>query len=704
VILRTLRIAAALAIGCGSERGIEVNPDGPAPASCAADENDDPASAPTLVDGEAVEGHVCPLGDADVFRFGVPAGSDLVAVELANGVPLSAVDLSYLLLGADGRTALGGAGDDDGADGTTAVAHHHRAESGETLFVLVRDGGDDEQDVRNPYTLRVAGASDPDAHEPNDSIEVAAPLAGTASGYVASLGDTDVWAADLAAGTLLDLEVVAAGLAIGLRVSWLDPTGLPLLALEAPTPGVAEVGVRALRAVPAAGTYFFVVSAYDGVSEDFDTPYTITAGVLPEPDPHELPVRNDSAATATPLFGAAPWDGTAPASDSVTDGRVASGGDQDWYSVDLSVPGIVDVSLNGPPPVTWSLNLISPDPDTPCVEDDECVTLSSPCEADWQCLSSVCSGAVGGSCPGGTSCFCQGAGVCLPESVCGVAQFSRAVGGGGPGAITAQPLFAAGRTYLVVADQSGSATSPDPYSLTVGLRADPDGAEPDNDYDPYPLNSTPAEPSLCDSGGAPCTARPLAMGATATGHIAYEADFDYLRLELPCCDVSCPCGSTADACGFVLEFGADAGPVDVVWELFAGSAGGAAYWGGFDLALVPDGVLGDDECFIYSRFVDIAAGESVYVRVRDDLDDGAQWHAGQAYSVRLAGAVAGCPAGCSTECTDFCGEPCTAPDTPAGCCDHDPSGTPGSCASEPAADGPTDGPADGGADGPAADM
>ena len=688
-------VAFALLSACSSDPAIQTNPDGPAPAACPVDESAGTDSAVELGDGEAAQGHVCPVGDVDVFELRVPAGSDLVGVELANDVPLTAVDLSYTLLGTD-KAALGGAGDPDGADGTTAVARHHRAAAGQPLFVLVRDQGDDEQDVRNPYTLRVSGARDPDPDEPNDAIEVAAPFDGSASGLIASLGDTDIYALNLADATLLDVRLSAVDLAIGLRVRWLDDSGAELLDLEAPMSAMLESGVGTLRAVPAAGIYYLAVSAWDGVSEDFDTPYLLEANAIADPDPNEAPARNDAAALATPLFGGAAYDGSATASDVISEGRIASGDDQDWYVLETAVPAILDVTLNGPAPLEWTLNLIAPAADTPCAQDDECVTLSTPCEADWECLS-ACAGAVSGSCPDGQSCFCQGAGVCLPEALCGVPQFTRTIAGGGAAAQSAQPLLVTGRHYLVVADQGGDEWSASAYSLSLGLRVDPDASEPDNDYDPYPLNTTPAEPSLCDASGGPCGAPTLAIGSTTTGHIAYESDFDYVRLDLPCCDAACPCGGNADVCGFVLEFGADPGPVGPVWELFAGSSGGAAYWGGFDLALVPDGVLGDDECFVYSRFVDIAAGEAVYVRVRDDLDDGAQWDPGQSYYVRLTSAGVGCPAGCTAECTDLCGAPCTAPDTPAGCCDHDPSGTPAACG----ADGGTP---DAGVDGPPGDM
>ena len=73
-------------IGCngdGDTSAVDGSVDSDSASPCPWDEDDTPQTAGALTLGGAVEGYICPKGDQDWYKLTIPAGVDLVTVNLS---------------------------------------------------------------------------------------------------------------------------------------------------------------------------------------------------------------------------------------------------------------------------------------------------------------------------------------------------------------------------------------------------------------------------------------------------------------------------------------------------------------------------------------------------------------------------------------------------------------------------------------------
>ncbi|HEX5754000.1 MAG TPA: cell-cell cohesion protein MtsF [Archangium sp.] len=204
-------------------------------------------------------------------------------------------------------------------------------------------------DVRNPYSLRVEVLENPDAHEPNDTADMATsvPLTnqegaavGSASGFLATDGDVDRFAFDVPAGKIVYARVTAPGLAPPsaslLSYQLLRPDGTVEDEAHVDSPTVAADLATARRA-PVAGRWQVLVRAWNGGTSSGPPPgdlrlqYTVDVKVLDEADVQESPTDNDELARARPVS----FEGKAPPASASFTGRLGSVQDKDWYAVRL---------------------------------------------------------------------------------------------------------------------------------------------------------------------------------------------------------------------------------------------------------------------------------------------------------------------------------------------------------------------------------
>ena len=508
-----------------------------------------------LASGVATTGAIEAVAQNSLYTIELPVSASgrrtLLKVALTNAAPVSPVRLMFFLETPDGLTNLATRGPAAGT-GAQQLAGNFLL-SGPGLYRLrVRDSQASHVDAKNPYTLTATLLDDPDAAEPDDLPAQARPLApaaagqpqAQASGIIASAGDRDLLAFDLAAPSLVRLTVQQAAVPAGplrLRYRLLqrlaatpDDLGSATAVIDGQaTAAGAAVAVDQIRFL-AAGRYLVALEDVTGKESDERAAARWTAGLslVPDPDPNEQTTRNDTAATATPL---APGESK--------EGAIGSAGDVDWFQVDLpatAVPQLLELRLdpqlaNRGVQLNWAVGVALAAPAIPCDFRCPVSAFCAPAQADGGKLCAYTAHAV--------HHFAQG------ETAAQVVRLRHF----GP----------AETVRIVLDDQNGDQRSTDPYKLSAALLPEPDvqestAAVPTNDARGL---ATAALPTIDDggvfrAGGAGQISWWDFLDGKTTAELAADVDWYELRLPPKTLAPNCPLPPDAGP----PDAGDDAGP------------------------------------------------------------------------------------------------------------------------------------------------
>ena len=606
----------------------------PGQSTCERDQMNDPASAGELSVGESLEGFICPVEDEDWFKLTVPPGSALFGIELALSAQLSAVEISYALFSVSGGEPDVVVAQPPSTGIGQAHNYTHCVDPGEYLLV-VRDSGNNAQDFRHPYTLTTTTRPDPDTNEPNGSAASATPIQiGTPqTGYVACRGDEDWYSIDIPDGQLLSIQLSSAVATYEPTVRVYDPAGELLVDETNPSGSVQPTDINRFQVLPGSGNYSIVVSDDDNEHADPNVPYTLTVTLVADSDPNE---PNNHPDEATPLSATPVTCGADFGSALSTTGTIGSPGDDDWFVLPLSgcengiIEATVELQTAGmsaaaqwelAAEVQASVTLVKPHAPSPCSADGDCTRLQAACDDALECngLFETCL----------NDGLCAGATVCLPGGQCGANQTQRfyscpprleecmpsATPPRPNAARLAAPLNGESAVYLRVGDFQSNGSAPDvPYTFTVRVRQDPDTNEPNNLYTNEIQNPLPVrahQPFAVDVPVHDCVAGDCCgAGDWITGSIGYEFDLDWFRYDHPC---------PGEDCTVRVNYQVEAGPVDLVMNLFHGSS---LWFTAFDIDEQPmqsaiSGALGGttagDSCFYAFN----GHGNDYYLLARD---------------------------------------------------------------------------------------
>ncbi len=700
--MRTLILAlglAAISVACSDDKkpgGGGASGSGGTTGNCVQETSKDAASAVKLPSGMAVSGMVCPLGDVDFFSIDVPAGQPLLDVSAGYPMSTTRVALSLGLFAADGTTpvANGQAADTMPDDGMSSVSTTFKVPAAGTYMLSVRDAGDRARDDLNTYSLRATPAADPDTHEPNDTAADAKAPDGM-PGWLSYQGDKDLFRISAPAGTPLVNIVLENGMAARavVRYKLLSAAGATI------AEGMSNPGqmLNEQRALPGAGDYLIEITQEAGRAPDHrpEAAYRLSVLGLAEGDPNEGAMRNDTAATATPL--GMPFAGMAVVYPTKT-GQIGSSGDRDFFRVDVGsgAPAVVEISASMvASTVPLAVDLVGVHAASACMTDDDCEGIKVPCDSsradhgDGDCeLSHSClpegnyAQCEGGR--GGAPCsLCAGARLCVPGSggakACAYTQFQmRDMNGGADGAAlkTAQPIFTAGPAYVVVhAYQDRVFESGKDYALNVTVAPEPDAGDQgmmrNNFYNPYPQQ-------MDDLGQSRMRARDIDMeiaaGMDVTGFISYASDQDWFSFHHPCPGMTC---------GLEWEF-VQPGP-SAVRMAFLMRAGGSlheswTYTGATPTTMLAgpvtevfgDGAGNCRECSLAKANQGMGDADfRFYLQVRDAHADDWDYSARGQYKFRLRAKPMGCPSNCSfgpavngDSCYCYCADTMSCPPQP----------------------------------------
>jgi len=688
-------LSAALALlGChGSKKSSESLDADATTGACVADLSTGPESAtPLALDSKAV-GMVCPPGDQDFYAVQVGAGMNLLDVDLAYPA-FNKVSLRAVLYQADGVTEVpnGLASDSNTSDGKSAVVTTFSVPKPDAYLLRVDDAKGTGADNVNSYVLQVSAAADPDTHEPNDSAAQAKPADGQ-PGFFSSAGDVDVYSVTLAPTDGLLKLVVSNPLAAKAEIDYevADSAGKLLGTGQVPP---AATPLDLTQAAPATGTLFVSFHYPTGSAPDRqpEAGYTVTLAGLPETDANEIPIRNDTPATATCLAGAGSPCAATFASSLVSfktqTGSIGSRGDRDlFFFRATAAPAVVEAVLRIPStPMDIALDVLEPDLATPCTKDSDCKVLAGSCQTDDDCeLSHHCVAASAGACATTTCRQCLGAGLCLAlpdnpgKSACGVTLYTvrdadgTATGSDGLNLLrTAQPVFNVGPVYLVVHDsednQYDRAAS---YTLDVRVAPEPDPMDNSTDpaarnnyYNPYPLQTTNLEPNQARAKDINAQ---ITAGTSVSGYISYQSDEDWFWFNHPC---------PGKDCGLVFEW-VQPGP-SAVRPVFMMRRSDLVlheswtYSGTMPTTAPITDNFGDGDCtecsFASAKHVASSATDAAspaapykyYLQVRDAGADDWDFSTDGRYQFRLKTVTPGCPASCSEDPSGQCGCYCKA--------------------------------------------
>lgn len=664
---------------------------------CQIGENRDAESALELELGEAARGFVCPRRDSDWFWFEVPEGHPLVLVELGfSEGAISPVELAYDIF-REGELSkpVASAADEDTSDHRSVLRRrHYLGSQGGTYLIRVYDAGEDDEDTRNAWTLRISAAEDPDGNEPNESCSRATPLEGIGKGAISFEGDRDAYSFMVVSSQIVEVRVSSPRSPVALKVSLYDADGEFLFSRSDPLRGGPnEITLR--RGVQRGGTACVIVEDIDGTAADPRTMYSIETIVVNEDDPNDQGTRNDTPATATPL---------GRGGDSV--GSIFSPGDHDWFKIDAREGEILDLEVSCDDcDFDLAVNLVYGHQDSPCSSSDSCDYLLTPtsCGRGGSCGSGVCRETPAGArcalacsndlaCPsfqcqqaGGVNA-CVGSAVCVPEEEeggsCGVIQYGTIANAATSQLIHfAQPILR-GPVYVLVHAYRDDSWSDGRYEIKASLREDPDdnerGGKLNNFYLPYTdVTTLPAalrrardldlptpapwedvmewhqvvneegEPVFDEETDEPVMEEVLVAKETSgRGCIGFSADVDVFRLG-----GGNPCGK--GNCGMVLETSRPAGgDLNLAWFILNQSMspvssfleserGGDPIFG--DAACVEEKAV---ECNTYNHRDSGDYYLVVYDRGLSSWDP----HGDHCYTWKMIGAVeAGCPESCPNE-------------------------------------------------------
>ncbi|MBW2278729.1 MAG: hypothetical protein JRF63_14655, partial [Deltaproteobacteria bacterium] len=286
----------AVGFGCGSGDG-DGDGGGTTP-ECDRDESEGMETSVPLMIGDEVEGYLCPQEDEDWYTVELEAGFTLLGVDLRMSTAISPVEPTYAVRAVSNPDVVVASPDSESIGGP--LDQMHCLDTTGQFYLIVRDYGDNAQDLRHPYKLSVSTASDPDTHEPNNEKAAATGLiSGTpVVGAIACAGDQDWYEILVPPGDLLRIRLES-------DISTYQPSFTLYnsddeLVVEDSNPAghVEATDLDVYRVLPDDGIYYVVVSDDDGVEADPFVTYTLTVDSVDDPDPNE---PNNVSEEATPL-------------------------------------------------------------------------------------------------------------------------------------------------------------------------------------------------------------------------------------------------------------------------------------------------------------------------------------------------------------------------------------------------------------------
>ena len=545
--------------GDGGEEGDAAGP------GCPYDQNIDFDTAQAVKAGDQVTGYLCPKQDQDFYKIDVPAGSKLLHIQLNYVTPVPRLNLTYTIFDSDKKTPLEAAGS---GIYNKFDALHCLTKTG-TLYVVVKDNGDDDYDNMNAYTFSYSTESDKDTNEPNDDPQSATAISGSATGYISCQKDVDYFKVNVGADQLLKVGLKPSkATSVDLQYTVYDSTNGVVILESIPDGTKPDAKIEEVHHVPAAGTYYIAVQDMDDNESDATTSYTLTVSTQAEPDAQDKGTRNDRADNAT-VVGSG---GSGLLSKTYT-GQIASKGDVDYFvingltGVSENNPAVMEVILSygaGQVALDPGFSMIYTDPAQACTKDTCCNVLTqSPCVDNSSCLrktfscvpkgdifcnDATCVASPSATCP--TERACAGAAVCMPNKTCG-AEHALRVERNKTAATTvktAQLLVHPGPWYVRVSDQGDDEyENGRTYTLSIKVQMDPDGAkELDTELfaDRFLLVTDKWDEEMewkahVVQAKTKIASKQITLGQPFSGYISYEGDIDFYRIDNPCPDADC---------------------------------------------------------------------------------------------------------------------------------------------------------------------
>ncbi len=529
---------------------------------CEADDTDEQHPGVLTVGEEIVE-YVCTPGDQDWYAFDIPAATPLVIYKLTTDVQFTTVTYRVALISDAGGTVAGGVDPDAGRRPVNIQGVAYASGGGHR--VLVENVAGIATDEENPYHLLVELLADPDPAEPNDGPEEATALSGCAEGYLAFLGDEDWYSFDVGAGQVVTVE---------LRGASADGSIEPVYEIrpEGSSEAVAGGQGGAAHALPP-GSYRLRVKD-EGDGSDLENGYEVCVSMAAEADPFEGPLRNDRPSEDSAELGTEGCE---------TGGRIGSLGDRDWYRVQPpegtspSSPSVFEarVQLEAPTErgLELALSLVKPHPQSPCAVDEDCLLLRGACRGQWDCPSFVCDR---------TANQCSGAGVCLPQGVCGATVWSSTLDDfdAQTTALTVRaPIFDPGDHWLLVHDfQDDEWDETVAYQVCWQALEETDANEPNGAWTPYGREDAGAAAGRSADRARRLPGEVVRNDVTgeiesvrfpcARGVISYPGDTDWFALPFPA-----EADQPTQTWHFEFAYSDSGSPLTLQYLLAAGTAG-----------------------------------------------------------------------------------------------------------------------------------
>ena len=316
---------------------------------------------------------IFPVGDVDTYAFTVPEPGRVISVTVANDAQFSPVTYQVVLIGPAGERL----DDRRGGRGVQRIVIQQVASAAGRYTIEVRDVGNDDEDSRNPYALRVDLLSETDDNEPNDAPAAAVALTENQPtvGAIGTQGDEDWFRITVPANRLVEIEMTSVCPTEGtspVRLSWslsnANSPEQPLASrLEPACPvegGILAWPIEARAVGNAAGEYLLVVRDDDGREADLNRTYTLRVRLVEEPDPQDLAAPNETPQTATVIT-----------SGQTVNGFIAATADVDYYAIEVTGASqnnpyllVVEASMGGLSPVDLAFTVLERDAQTEICE------------------------------------------------------------------------------------------------------------------------------------------------------------------------------------------------------------------------------------------------------------------------------------------------------------------------------------------------
>jgi hypothetical protein len=570
------------------------------------------------------------------FSVDLPAGQPLLTVDIAFAQQAkSKINLAYLILTdpPDLTKPVASKSDDVETVHASRILGTHYIPTPGKYYIMVHDANDNAQDDVNTFRITATAAVDPDPNAGHTTCDNATPLGAGQDGYVSYQGDHGAYSVNVPAGSKIveiQLEYTGQALAGRIAVDVYQPDGNTLVGEYLAVSGATPTLLKRAGVVSAGADYCLIVRDSQEQGADLQNKYHISATVIAEPDQNEASARNDMVTAATDVSGGGSRTG-----------YIASSGDADWYKLAQTAGQLIEVrAQGGGSRLQLGMKLVYPHTTTPCTPGsaDSCAYLTGTdtCNLPTDCESNVCQrGRCALPCESNLDCdshfcsagACAGGGECLPEGQCSVTQYIIPYDPSQPNDVhTVQPAMAA-TTYALVYDTHNPPLYDDStaYTFTFTKHGEPDGAEPDNFYNPFlTLESPETDPS--DVIAKNFEFGRTASGNSASGYISYEGDIDLIYFANPC---------GTGLCSIKVDVSTSS-PLDLVFFGYDGTGG----WGlNFSWRHQDNGpTFGDtgQEC----GFIE---GSTLSLLVREWYHSG--WDFSHSYTVTISG-VAGCGFGC----------------------------------------------------------